>query len=390
MNNSKKVIIISPYFPYPATCGGYVDILRRIQLLNKRGYRITLMATSKELLNENVIQYMNQYIDHLIIIRRRNAIISCFSLYPLQISSRLDLKNYIFTDNYDYAIIEGDYVAIILKNRTLSVNKKVLRLHNNEAKYFFKLFKSVFPKITSLYYLIESIKFKIHSSFFYKKVDNIACISKDECNYLISHSYHNISFSPTLVESSNCKNRNLESKCVIYVGSLFMPNNVNGLKWYIKNVHKSLKQKEPEYKLIIVGSTHGKKDEDKINRLCKNDSQINCFYNIDDLEPYYDQSSIFINPIFNGAGVKIKSINAVIEGLPLVSTKIGVEGIGFEDNKHILIADDAYNFCNKIMILFNNKALSKSLVNNAQNFLKHNYSDDNMLSTLFPFEEINY
>jgi glycosyltransferase involved in cell wall biosynthesis len=259
-------------------------------------------------------------------------------------------------------------------------------LHNNEGKYFLELFKSSFPHIISLYFLIESIKFKIYSKYIYKKVDNIACISKDESDYLIYNSYKKILFSPTVIEFSNLKTRALESKYVIYVGALFAPNNLYGLKWYINNVHKYLKQKEPKYKLIIVGSTHGIKNEYRISKLCQDDTQIDCFFNVTDLDPYYNQSSIFINPIFNGTGVKIKSINAAIEGLPLISTSIGIEGIGFKENKHVLIANNSYDFIDKIIMLFNNKILSRSLVNNAQNFLKQEYSENNIIKTLFPFE----
>lgn len=51
------------------------------------------------------------------------------------------------------------------------------------------------------------------------------------------------------------------------------------------------------------------------------------------LEEVYNKATVFINPMFFGSGVKLKSINALVNGLLLVSTKVGTEGIGLKKIK---------------------------------------------------------
>jgi hypothetical protein len=379
-NIDKKILIVSPYYPYPANFGGTVDILRRIQLLKKNGYSITLIATVKVSPLVDEIEYVKQFVDDVIIIKRKKAFISIMSFSPFQVSSRSKLKKCGLSEEYEYLIMESEYVANILRNKSLNAKKIVLRMHNNESKYNFELFKSSYPSIISLHYLIESVKFKFFSDSVYKKVNRIACISEFECKSLQLNSYNNAFFSPTVIDITSFKNRRLENKCVIYVGALFMPNNIEGLSWYIKNVHGYLK-KYSDYRFIIIGSTHGSKNEYRIHQLCNNDSQIDFFFNVENLDYYYNQSSIFINPMLNGAGVKIKSINAIIEGLPLVTTKKGIEGTGLKDHEHVLIADDALHFKENIELLFSDANLGVNLTNNAQKFLLQNYSESYILST---------
>jgi glycosyltransferase involved in cell wall biosynthesis len=379
-NNQKTILIVSPYFPYPVIFGGIADLFRKIQILKKYGYNISLISTIKKMPSESEIKFIRKYVIDTIFIKRKrfNAL---FSLYPFQVSSRSKLQEYKLYENYDYLIIEGDYVANILKNKTLSVTKTILRMHNNESKYAFELFKSSFPSFVSLYYLIESFKFKVYSKYIYKKVDHIACVSKDECKLLNSHSYKNAVFSPVSIDISTLKQRHLNTKTIIYVGALFLPNNVEGLAWYIKNIHAHLKL-YPDYKFIIIGSTHSCKDEAKILKMCRNNSQIDIIFNATNLEKYYSQSSIFINPTLKGAGVKIKSINAVIEGLPLVTTEVGVEGIGLKNKEHVLVSKNSEDFRNHIELLFNDPLLGESLIKNAQKFLSENYTESKILNSL--------
>ena len=79
--------------------------------------------------------------------------------------------------------------------------------------------------------------------------------------------------------------------------------------------------------------------------------------------------------MLHGAGVKIKTINAVVNGLPIVSTTKGAEGIGIVDKQMYFKADSPIDFKNAILNIFNLKNSDKQvLVKQAQNYLeKNNY-----------------
>ena len=77
--------------------------------------------------------------------------------------------------------------------------------------------------------------------------------------------------------------------------------------------------------------------------------------------------------MFHGAGVKIKSINAIINGMPLVSTSVGAEGTGLQHGKEFLLADSPKAFKKAISDLLSNAISKDNLVRNGQKYLEENH-----------------
>jgi polysaccharide biosynthesis protein PslH len=162
-------------------------------------------------------------------------------------------------------------------------------------------------------------------------------------------------------------------KKVLFIGSLFMPNNLEGLKWYLNNIHPELLQTEG-YELIIVGGT-GDKSEEYFQNEFKKYRRISLYCNVSDLAPFYSQATVFINPMLHGAGVKLKTINAVVNGLPIVSTSKGSEGIGLIDKKMSFIADKPTKFYKSILKIFEmkNEDKIKMVVESQKHLNENNY-----------------
>lgn len=384
----KNVLIVAPSFPYPPDYGGAVDIWKRVISLVRMGYKVDLVATVKRSPGKSDINYVKKFVNKIHLVNRENKIIDLISPFPLQVNSRKKLKAVILDEQYDVTILEGDYVGLILKNETLKTKHYVLRSHNDEKKYFKKLAYSSKLKINSLYYFSEFIKFHFYiNRFLLKHVKNILFISDAEFSSFIQirrpNEYHTM-FLPTPINKWEFKKRELQSKTVVFIGSLFMPNNQEAILWYLKNVHKSLTC-VPEYRFLIAGSTKGYDLTSFIKKL-DDFSAVEYQLDVPDLEVIYKSASIFVNPMINGAGVKIKSINAIIEGIPLVSTKIGVEGTGLTNGKHFFEANNPQQFSSTLIHLLNSYMERTRLAVNAQNFLLENNHDSILkcfMNTLF-------
>ena len=85
-----------------------------------------------------------------------------------------------------------------------------------------------------------------------------------------------------------------------------MPNNIEALEWYLNNVHTRFIE-DTDYKLIIVGGT-GDLGEAYFENKFKKLNKVEYYLNAKDLQPYYASATVFINPMFHGAGVKLKTI----------------------------------------------------------------------------------
>lgn len=112
-------------------------------------------------------------------------------------------------------------------------------------------------------------------------------------------------------------------------------------------------------------------------------TNIDIFDTPDDLDEIYKLGSIFANPMLHGAGVKLKTINAIVNGLPVVSTTIGNQGTGLKNGKHIYVSDDIYQYANMIRILIENKEKRLELIKNGQEFIKVHYNQEIILYKYF-------
>jgi hypothetical protein len=369
--SQNRILIVSGFFPFPSHFGGAYDVFERIKGLKSLGFKIDLLCTYKAFPKKEEIDFVKTYIEELFLVERKNRFQDLFKVKPLQVISRNELKNVVLHQKYDFTILESECVGQILQNKSLRADEVILRVHNNESKYFKELANSTSSFFNKLYYFQESFKYNYFSSNIFSKADRLWFISKEELvqNDLNTSMGCKSTHLPSPINDPFRK-QELSNKTVLFIGALFMPNNIEALLWYLDFVHSFL-VKEENYKLIIVGST-GEFTQDYFIKKFKHYSNIELFFNVINLDPFYAQSTVFINPMLHGTGVKLKSINAIVNGLPLVATKIGAEGIGL-DAEMYFEANTPQEFIGSILNIFNLNPKEKQLkVSAAQSYLVNN------------------
>lgn len=365
--NIKKILIVSPFFPYPTFHGGTFDIMERIKGLRQLGHEIDLVYTDKKNIKENDLNIVKAFVEDIYGVYRTNKVSQLYNKKPLQVLSRNGLNKISLLKKYDYVLLETEYVGSILENPTLKADKIVVRIQNNESIYFKNLAKSTSNIFKKLYFYQESRKFNSYSRTMFNQADRLWFISStEEQNYKSNYERNNSVHLPSPINSNFLK-RELNNKNVLFLGSLFMENNLEGIIWYLNNVHDKLCSIFEDYTLFICGST-GDNTEAYFVKKFEKYKRIKLFFNLKSLEEVYNSSSVFINPMLHGAGVKLKSINAIVNGLPLVATTIGSEGIGLKKDEMFFLADTAEEF-----ITFLEKLLKsdkkQEIVKKAQAFL---------------------
>jgi glycosyltransferase involved in cell wall biosynthesis len=96
---------------------------------------------------------------------------------------------------------------------------------------------------------------------------------------------------------------------------------------------------------------------------------------VDDIASCYRTAQVFVCPLFSGAGVKNKVLEAMSSGLPVVTTTIGIEGIDYlEAGRHYLLAEDPKNFAERVVKILENRELRSSLGNAARAIVIEHHS----------------
>jgi glycosyltransferase involved in cell wall biosynthesis len=76
---------------------------------------------------------------------------------------------------------------------------------------------------------------------------------------------------------------------------------------------------------------------------------------VENVEPYFQKSRIFITPLRFGSGIKVKVVNALYRGIPCVTTSIGTEGLKVKDGEDIYIRNNTADYADAINTLLTNK-----------------------------------
>lgn len=130
---------------------------------------------------------------------------------------------------------------------------------------------------------------------------------------------------------------------ILFVGGYYYPN-VNGFRWFVKNVSPLLKK---EYNIILVGN---KMDQLRSEFACNN--HVTVVGRVDDLSPYYRRASLVIGPIFEGAGMKVKTAEALSYGKYFAGTPESL--VGYQEladpimGKSIFLCKTAEDFADVI------------------------------------------
>lgn len=156
---------------------------------------------------------------------------------------------------------------------------------------------------------------------------------------------------------------------LIFVGNFVHTPNVDGILWFCKEIFPEISALLPDVILNIVGGN----TPAEILNLKSPKVNVTGFVTEKELESYYSKAKIIIAPLRFGAGVKGKIIEAIAYGIPVVTTKIGVEGIPDCDGT-ICVADTESDFIKCIINIFKSKEKWETIRNNQIRYAKQNLS----------------
>lgn len=156
---------------------------------------------------------------------------------------------------------------------------------------------------------------------------------------------------------------------LLFVGNLSFPPNVEGLRLFVAQAWPAIRRTVPEARLTVVGLNPS---PDVVVLTSRDDIELHA--NAADLRPFYEACHAVIAPILFGSGTRIKILEAMAYGRPVISTSLGAEGMGLEHGRHLLIADSMAEFANAAVNLRRDPALRATLVARAHEFQQKNYT----------------
>ena len=125
-----------------------------------------------------------------------------------------------------------------------------------------------------------------------------------------------------------------------FLGSMDWLANIQAVEFFVREIYPGIKRAVPEVRFTVIGRNPPK----SILELAKGDASITVTGAVDDVRPYLKECDLMVVPLLSGGGTRIKILEAMAMGVPVVSTTIGAEGLELESGVHLAIADHAGEF----------------------------------------------
>jgi glycosyltransferase involved in cell wall biosynthesis len=181
----------------------------------------------------------------------------------------------------------------------------------------------------------------------------------------------NIQVIPITVDTDEVSyvERQPDADHVVHIGTMYWPPNIDGMLWFAEEVWPFIRARRPETVFDLIGARPPK----QVVALSQNGSGINVTGYVGDLGPYLAQTGVFVVPLRAGGGMRVKILNALAQGLPIVSTSLGCEGIQVTHERDILVADTPVEFAQAVLRVLEEPDLSACLSNNGRHLAETVY-----------------
>jgi glycosyltransferase involved in cell wall biosynthesis len=159
-----------------------------------------------------------------------------------------------------------------------------------------------------------------------------------------------------------------EPHTVIFSGTLDYRPNLDAVRYLIDDIWPLVRHRYPDARLTLTGSNAGV----DIRSLTR--PGVRLLGEVPDIRPYVSAAAAVVVPIRIGGGTRLKVLEGLAMGKPIVSTAVGCEGVAVGDREHLMIADDAPSFASRIFEVFENPALGDALGQAGRRLVETRYS----------------
>jgi hypothetical protein len=164
---------------------------------------------------------------------------------------------------------------------------------------------------------------------------------------------------------------------ILFVGHFRHPPNADGALWFAREVWPRVRDANWRARLVIAGA----EPPDEITQLA-HDPTVRVTGFMPDLAPLWRDCAAFVAPIRRGSGTRVKILEAMAAGAPVIATSVGIEGIGAVPGEHFLLADDPSAFADACLRLLAKAAERDRLAAAARRLVERRHDWDAIAAQL--------
>ena len=386
-----KILLLCNKLPYPTNDGSSIAIARMIEGFVETGAEVTALClnTIKHRKDpERIPADIKKNVRFEVVEvdtnpTRRKAFANLFQKLPFHVSRFFQpevaekLVDLLQNTTFDIVQLEGifmmPYLRLIRENSTAKI---VLRTHNVEHQIWERAIPAAKPVLRA-FLKNQTKKLKRYEHWCAKEVDAVVAISENDARYFKVFNEKIITIPCGIAQVSEADQIN--HRAFFHLGAMDWLPNQQGVNWLLEKVWPLVIEKDPSLELHLAGRAMS---DDLKN---KNVQGVKVHGEVEDAQAFRQKHGIMLVPLLAGSGIRIKIIEGLAEGLPIISTKIGAEGIPGTHNEDILLCQSEEEFAESMLFLANNPEKCHAIGKNAALLATENFMNKNLANRLLAF-----
>lgn len=197
----------------------------------------------------------------------------------------------------------------------------------------------------------------------------VAVSERDAQRFECSYGLGGVETIPTGVELERFVWREPQGqRRAVFAGSMDSAANIDAVEWLLDQVWPRVVGQVPDARMTVVG----KSPPAQLIRKASEATGFEFTGRVSEVAPYLSGADAFVIPLRVGGGTRMKAYEAMAAGAPVVSTSVGIEGLGLQAGQHYLEAENQEDFAKAIVRLISDPGLGRELSRRARSYVdKH-------------------
>ncbi len=378
-----RVLFLSSDLPHPADSGGAIKTSSILAYLRRR-HEVHLACFERQSLTEEQVRWRAEFdsVQTLPLNRGRtplNLARSYVRGIPLSIERNRSAR---MAERVSQRLRDGDYDAVFVDGWLMAQylpeefdRLTVLHEHNAEHVMWRRQAERERNPFAKTLLWLEYRRVRRYEAAILPRFGMIFAVSEADRQSLIELGAEpeRLRVLPNLPDPALLERPALSfataEPIILYFGTLSWMPNVEGLEYLLDAVFPSLRERMPEARLLIAG----KGAPSPLRRLAGRTAGVEFLGPVADAEPLYRRARLFLEASRSGGGTRLKVLNALARGLPVVASPEGAAGLDTVPGEHLLVAHDAGSMVEAVSRLMADDGLWRALSENGRALVRSRY-----------------